>query len=243
MPGRAEALAQRGELTGYRTAGGDRARFREHGEDLARHGALDRPAGVSAGQDAFGLEYEQAFGETDRRPFGRWGRGLVTGRCRGADGKLDETGPVADQVEPPDTGRGHGRQPGDAEPGGGPAHTALEPDGVASPLFVHRPELVVRQVVRPGAGALQLRARSVRWPVHAHDDGDHGLGSRPHQRHEVQRPRRAAADHPNARPMGAACIAWLAPGDGRLAGGSKKMRCKTGRCQFSRSRDRTSIAA
>ena len=42
MPGRAEPLAQRGELTGYWAIGGDRARLCEHRDDLSRHGAFDR---------------------------------------------------------------------------------------------------------------------------------------------------------------------------------------------------------
>jgi hypothetical protein len=67
-------------------------------------------------------------------------------------------------------------------------------------MLVHRPKLVIRQVMRARPGDLQIRARPVRRPVHAHDDGDHSLGPGPHQRHEVQRRRRAVAGHPQRPP-------------------------------------------
>jgi hypothetical protein len=38
--------------------------------------------------------------------------------------------------------------------------------------------------------------------VHAHDDGDQGLGPGHHQRHEVQRSRRAVAGHLEREPDG-----------------------------------------
>jgi len=49
----------------------------------------------------------------------------------------------------------------------------------------------------------------------------------------------------STRPMGAARMAWLAPGDGRLTGGWKMVRYSIPRrrSQFSRSLDRTLIAA
>ena len=108
MPGRAEPLAQRGELTGYWAIGGDRVRLCEHRDDLFRHGALDRSPGVSAGQNTLGLQHEQALTEPDRYGFGRQRRGPAAGRYRRPEREPDEAGPVADQIKPPDIARGHG---------------------------------------------------------------------------------------------------------------------------------------
>jgi hypothetical protein len=71
VTGRAEPLAQRGELAGDRAVGGDRARLGEYRDDLSRLGALSRSPGVSAGQDAFGRQHEQALTEPGRHGFGR----------------------------------------------------------------------------------------------------------------------------------------------------------------------------
>jgi hypothetical protein len=111
-PGRAEPLAQRGELTGYRAIGGDRARLHQHRDDLARAGTPDlaagTPGGVPGGQDVFGLQDEEAFTGLERHPFGRWGFGLAAGRDRRSEREPDQAGAVAGEVEPPGIGWGHG---------------------------------------------------------------------------------------------------------------------------------------
>ena len=197
VPGRAEPLAQRGELAGYRAVGGDRARLGEHRDDLSRIGPWTGSPGVSAGQDAFGLQHEQAFAGRDRRGLRSAGgaarRPRAAGALRGSCIRRVPS-PTRSSRRAPRGGTGDNRaMPRQVSR---PAPTALEPDRVASPLVVHRPQLVVRQMMRAGPGDLQIRARPVRWPVHAHDDGDHGLGLGPHQRHQVQHRRRAAAGHP-----------------------------------------------
>lgn len=96
MPGRAEPLAQRGDLAGDRALGSDRVRLREHRDDLPRHGALDRSPGVSAGQDTLGLQHEHAFTEPGRHGFGRRRHGPAAGRCLiWSERELNETNPVA----------------------------------------------------------------------------------------------------------------------------------------------------
>ena len=201
VPGRAESLAQRGELTGERVPGGDRPDVGEHGDDLAWVGALGWSGGVAGGQDAFGFQREQVIGGRDRRGLGRRRRGRAAGRG-GVEGKPEETGPVAGQVQPPGAARRHGGKLDDAPPGSRLALAGLERNRVASPLVVHRPEPVVRQVLRPGPGDLQVRARTVRGPVHAHDHGDQGLGPGRDQGHEVHRGRRMLAGHLERPPDG-----------------------------------------
>ena len=66
------------------------------------------PLASAAGQDAFGLQYEQAFAGRDRHGFRRRRRGRVAARGRGPEGELDQAGSVADQVKPPGAARGHG---------------------------------------------------------------------------------------------------------------------------------------
>jgi hypothetical protein len=84
--------------------GGDRADLGEHGDDLARVGALGWSCGVAGGQDAFGFQREQAVGGRDRRGLG----GRHRSRAIRTEGKPEEAGSVADQVQPPGAARGHG---------------------------------------------------------------------------------------------------------------------------------------
>jgi hypothetical protein len=108
VPGRAEPLAQRGELAGYRAVGGDRTRLGEHCDDLSRVRALNWSPGVSAGQDPFGLQHEQTFAGRDRHGLRSRRRGLAAACGRRPEGKPYEAGSVADQVKPPGAARGDG---------------------------------------------------------------------------------------------------------------------------------------
>ena len=130
------------------------------------------------------------------------GRGPTAGRGGRLEGKPEQAGSVADQVQPPGAARRHGRKLDDAPPGSRLPLAGLEPCRVAGPLVVHRPEPVVRQVLRSGPGDLQVRARTFRGPVHAHDHGDQGFGPGHHQGHEVHRGRRAVAGHAERQPDG-----------------------------------------
>jgi len=105
VPGRAEAPAQRGELTGEGVPGGDRTGLGERGDDVARAGALGWSGGAAGGQDAFGCQPEQVVGGRDCRGLGlglgRRRRGSAAGRGGRLEGKPEQAGSVADQVQPP----------------------------------------------------------------------------------------------------------------------------------------------
>ena len=92
----------RGELVG-----------REGEPELYLAGRLDGqrlgwPRGVAAGQDAFGLQHEQAFAGRDGHGSGRRRRSRVAARGLRAEGELDQAGSVADQVKPPGAERRYG---------------------------------------------------------------------------------------------------------------------------------------
>jgi hypothetical protein len=53
-------------------------------------------------------------------------------------------------------------------------------------LVVDGQELAVGQVLRACLADFQIGGRRVRWPVHVHGHGEHGLSADAHQRHEVQ---------------------------------------------------------